>query len=288
MTPAVRLHSMLSSALMLTTTLIADERFDQLRAQCEKAASRTPALSLQIDLVQTYPDCPGWPRTIITREWEGVRLEGKWLFKISTSYQRNGDSGQAAGAPPRHGVDENTRPRADADMRRNPDGYSADEPPQPLGRTVVVHDGRYLWTHSEVGSQVCVLKQRWHDERRPVADRDLFETLKHDCEFAALPEERVGAVPVWVIEARRKPELTLVLGLATTVRLYVSQENGVVLRTVGLDESGRTVYESRVREQRARPRFAPAYFNYQPPTGALLTDLVDEPAAGPPAPGAGS
>jgi outer membrane lipoprotein-sorting protein len=151
------------------------------------------------------------------------------------------------------------------------------------GTVLVVFDGEYAWTMSDMGGQKVAVKNRPTAAFSMVANKAYFDNLKQSFTLKALPDETVDGKAAWVIEATRReasPE-----GMLAVLVSYFDKETGISLKSVGKDSQGKEVMTSTTKDIKVNSPLPADHFVFKAPEGVQVMDMTqgqpDQPQAEP-------
>jgi outer membrane lipoprotein-sorting protein len=139
---------------------------------------------------------------------------------------------------------------------------------------LVIDDGEFVWTLSEMDGQKSVMKSRSEANRALLTDKAYFDNLRKDFELKLLPDETVDGRATWPIQAT--PRQPAAEGMIAMLLNYFDKETGVCIKTVGKDSSGKEVMTSVTKDIKVNPTLAADRFVFKVPEGVAVMDMTQD------------
>ena len=146
------------------------------------------------------------------------------------------------------------------------------------GTVLIVCDGEFVWTSSDMGGQKTVMKNRPSTQYAMLTDKAYFDNLRKDYELKLLPDETVDGKATWAIQAT--PKQPAGEGMIAELVNYFDKDSGVNLKTVGKDSAGKVVMTSVTKDMKLNPTLAADRFVFKAPEGVQVMDMTQEQPAG--------
>ena len=128
-------------------------------------------------------------------------------------------------------------------------------------KMLTVFDGTTTYLQSEFMGQVNVqeLEQGGDSSRDPMGGKALFESLRKENTVELLQEETVADEKVYVLSLTAKHAPA---GTQPKQLFYISQKTGLLVKTISMDETGKTTATNLYKDYKLNPRIDPAHFKY--------------------------
>jgi outer membrane lipoprotein-sorting protein len=139
---------------------------------------------------------------------------------------------------------------------------------------LVIDDGKFVWTLSEMDGQKSVMKSRSEANRALLTDKAYFDNLRKDFELKLLPDETVDGRATWPIQAT--PRQPASEGMIAMLLNYFDKETGVCIKTIGKDSSGKEVMTSVTKDIKVNPTLAADRFVFKVPEGVTVMDMTQD------------
>ncbi|RIK68792.1 MAG: hypothetical protein DCC65_01280 [Planctomycetota bacterium] len=131
----------------------------------------------------------------------------------------------------------------------------------------------YTLTHQK-GKEPSAVKSMPVASQTLLADEPFFEVLASNFEVRVLPDEKIDAQDVWVLETRpRTPKP----GQAAKTLHYIRKDCALRVRSTGHDATGRRIQFSGLSEVKLDPEIDPRRFIFEAPDGVKVMDLTGKP-----------
>jgi outer membrane lipoprotein-sorting protein len=140
------------------------------------------------------------------------------------------------------------------------------------GTSLVIYDGEYVWTLSEMNGQKMAVKNRPAADFSQMPNKAFFDSLEKSYELKVLPDETVDGKATWVIQATPReapPE-----GLPAVLIMYFDKDTGISLKTLGKDSSGKEVLTVVTKDVKTDAPLAADRFVFKVPEGVQLMDMT--------------
>ena len=146
------------------------------------------------------------------------------------------------------------------------------------GKILAVCDGETVFQEMSLMGQTKVVKTKPENMRSGMAagDETLSELLHKQGDVILLPDETIDETPVYVIEVvLNKETREAMAGAPARSRSWFAKDTGTRLRIESFDKSGESMSLLSYSGLALGPELDPARFQYTPPDGASVVDVLD-------------
>lgn len=137
--------------------------------------------------------------------------------------------------------------------------------------TLMVCDGKHVYTCSETGGQTTAMKMAMQPEMTQVATERMFDQMRRDNTLKLLPSETVDGRKAWVVEATpKRPQPNA----PQRIVYYFDQEIGSVVRMVGYGAGDEEMMRMSVSNIKKNPALDRSQFKFEAPAGVQVMDMT--------------
>ena len=145
-------------------------------------------------------------------------------------------------------------------------------------KILTVFTGDLIWTEMDMMGQTIAIKAKPETQTDMVvgSGRESFKQLREQYDMKLLPDAVVNEEPVYVLELRLKEDTDEGPGEPDAqfdkALLSFSQETGLPIKMVMLDESETPIMTLLYKDYKINPEIDATRFEYTPPEGAMVMD----------------
>jgi outer membrane lipoprotein-sorting protein len=146
-----------------------------------------------------------------------------------------------------------------------------------LGKILSIYDGEFSYTYTETGEQKMAMKMKPDEKTNmdPFDGKIMFKELHKIYDFKLLPDEKVDGQAVYVLEltAKKSEDNKDQMGMQRMMNYY-RKDNGIPIKSVGVDKEGKTVFTSTISEVKLDEEIKPERFVFKAPAGVEVMDMT--------------
>ncbi len=245
------------AAPMLTTSSAAGQETPASAPASEPASAPAP-----------NPEALAAVQKQIVEAWQKHRsIKAKVSVSLRTEAEGTPVSGEGGGAMEMVQADGKTQVRLDlritTSLTRDGQTMQVDQ------TSLSVDDGEFEYRITEQGDRRSATKSK-RNPARGLNPRELFSNLGPEARLAQLPDEKIGDIDVFVLEATNVPRTSG--SPFSTVRYYFSKAHGVLVRESASSDDGKNTRTVTFSEFAFDEPLDPARFVWQTPEGLELQD----------------
>lgn len=204
----------------------------------------------------------------IVETWQKHRsIKAKVSVSLRTEAEGTPVSGEGGGAMELAQAEGKTQIRLDlritTSLTRDGQTMQVDQ------TSLSVDDGEFEYRLTEQGDRRSATKSK-RNPARGLNPRELFSNLGPEARLALLPDEKIGEIDVFVLEATNVPRTGG--SPFSTVRYYFGKTNGVLVRESASSDDGKNTRTVTLSEFVFDEPLDPARFTWQTPEGVELQD----------------
>jgi outer membrane lipoprotein-sorting protein len=140
--------------------------------------------------------------------------------------------------------------------------------------SLMVADGEVLHVLTEGPDGKSARKTKTPPPTSIFPDRTYFDNLHATFDLKLLPDAALNGTATYAIEANAK---TVKPGAVNRMTLFFDKATAMALKTVGVDESGKTVLTMRNSDIQVNAEINPDRFVFKAPEGVQVVDMTKEP-----------
>jgi len=148
-------------------------------------------------------------------------------------------------------------------------------------KMLTIMDGEHVYALTDNGLQKSAVKTKLDPAQKPVASKEMFETLRKDADVKVLDDEKVDGKDCYVLEItpKEKDETT------GKSKSWYAKDSGIMVKMVTMSPDGKPVHTMTVSNIKLDAKIDAERFKFKAPDGVEVVDMTavgETPPAAPP------